>query len=154
MTKHWYTHLSKSLNWQTVFINCDYKDGDPLLEVVEDEWMNTKKTPECICSVRTKYGFQSVVFPQRQQVVLTQQWAKANPVIHFSVMHPGWVDTPGNDSLPPTQRAWQLLLLLVLHVSLTENLNRSALTHTHSCAGQPRPSHTVTGPDGGAIATV
>ncbi|CAJ1072148.1 dehydrogenase/reductase SDR family member 12-like [Xyrichtys novacula] len=31
---------------------------------------------------------------KRQQVVLTQQWAKANPLIHFSVMHPGWVDTP------------------------------------------------------------
>ncbi|XP_074545590.1 dehydrogenase/reductase SDR family member 12-like [Halichoeres trimaculatus] len=31
---------------------------------------------------------------KRQQVVLTQQWAKANPLIHFSVMHPGWVNTP------------------------------------------------------------
>ncbi|XP_055022970.1 DHRS-12_like_SDR_c-like domain-containing protein isoform X1 [Boleophthalmus pectinirostris] len=31
---------------------------------------------------------------QRQQVVLTEQWAKAHPNIHFSVMHPGWVDTP------------------------------------------------------------
>lgn len=31
---------------------------------------------------------------KRQQVVLTQQWAKENPLIHFSVMHPGWVDTP------------------------------------------------------------
>lgn len=32
-------------------------------------------------------------------MVLTQQWAKANPVIHFSVMHPGWVDTLGTDLL-------------------------------------------------------
>lgn len=31
---------------------------------------------------------------KRQQVVLTEQWAKAHPAIHFSVMHPGWVDTP------------------------------------------------------------
>lgn len=31
---------------------------------------------------------------KRQQVALTKQWAKANPIIHFSVMHPGWVDTP------------------------------------------------------------
>ncbi|XP_029380206.1 dehydrogenase/reductase SDR family member 12 isoform X1 [Echeneis naucrates] len=30
---------------------------------------------------------------KRQQVVLTQQWAKENTVIHFSVMHPGWTDT-------------------------------------------------------------
>uniref|UniRef100_A0AAY4APF1 Uncharacterized protein n=1 Tax=Denticeps clupeoides TaxID=299321 RepID=A0AAY4APF1_9TELE len=31
---------------------------------------------------------------KRQQVVLTQEWAKAHPSIHFSVMHPGWADTP------------------------------------------------------------
>ncbi|XP_061587098.1 dehydrogenase/reductase SDR family member 12 [Cololabis saira] len=30
---------------------------------------------------------------KRQQVVLTQHWSKAYPSIHFSVMHPGWVDT-------------------------------------------------------------
>ncbi|XP_029970427.1 dehydrogenase/reductase SDR family member 12 isoform X2 [Salarias fasciatus] len=38
---------------------------------------------------------------KRQQVVLTQQWAKANPIIHFSVMHPGWVDTPAVSSSMP-----------------------------------------------------
>ncbi|XP_069562356.1 dehydrogenase/reductase SDR family member 12-like [Brachyistius frenatus] len=38
---------------------------------------------------------------KRQQVVLTQQWAKANPVIHFSVMHPGWVDTPAVSASMP-----------------------------------------------------
>ncbi|XP_062873056.1 DHRS-12_like_SDR_c-like domain-containing protein [Trichomycterus rosablanca] len=31
---------------------------------------------------------------KRQQVVMTEQFAKANTNIHFSVMHPGWVDTP------------------------------------------------------------
>ncbi|XP_072546765.1 DHRS-12_like_SDR_c-like domain-containing protein [Salminus brasiliensis] len=31
---------------------------------------------------------------KRQQVVLTEQFAKAHTNIHFSVMHPGWVDTP------------------------------------------------------------
>uniref|UniRef100_A0ABM5GL88 Dehydrogenase/reductase SDR family member 12 isoform X2 n=1 Tax=Pogona vitticeps TaxID=103695 RepID=A0ABM5GL88_9SAUR len=31
---------------------------------------------------------------KRQQVVLTEQWAKAHPNIHFSSMHPGWADTP------------------------------------------------------------
>ncbi|XP_028987558.1 dehydrogenase/reductase SDR family member 12-like [Betta splendens] len=30
---------------------------------------------------------------KRQQVALTQHWAKANPVVHFSAMHPGWVNT-------------------------------------------------------------
>ena len=32
---------------------------------------------------------------QRQQVVMTEQLAKTHTNIHFSVMHPGWVDTPG-----------------------------------------------------------
>lgn len=31
---------------------------------------------------------------KRQQVVMTEVWAKAHPNIHFSVMHPGWADTP------------------------------------------------------------
>uniref|UniRef100_A0A8C5EGV4 Dehydrogenase/reductase SDR family member 12-like n=1 Tax=Gouania willdenowi TaxID=441366 RepID=A0A8C5EGV4_GOUWI len=31
---------------------------------------------------------------KRQQVVITEQMAKTNSNIHFSVMHPGWVDTP------------------------------------------------------------
>uniref|UniRef100_A0A673WN78 Dehydrogenase/reductase 12-like a n=1 Tax=Salmo trutta TaxID=8032 RepID=A0A673WN78_SALTR len=31
---------------------------------------------------------------KRQQVVMTEQWAKTHSNVHFSVMHPGWVDTP------------------------------------------------------------
>ncbi|XP_017294345.1 DHRS-12_like_SDR_c-like domain-containing protein [Kryptolebias marmoratus] len=31
---------------------------------------------------------------KRQQVVMTEQLAKTHSNIHFSVMHPGWVDTP------------------------------------------------------------
>ncbi|KAM4552670.1 dehydrogenase/reductase SDR family member 12-like [Odontesthes bonariensis] len=38
---------------------------------------------------------------KRQQVVLTQHWAKVNPVIHFSVMHPGWADTPAVSTSMP-----------------------------------------------------
>ncbi|XP_075419606.1 dehydrogenase/reductase SDR family member 12 isoform X2 [Tenrec ecaudatus] len=30
----------------------------------------------------------------RQQVVLTERWASMHRAIHFSSMHPGWVDTP------------------------------------------------------------
>lgn len=30
---------------------------------------------------------------KRQQVVMTEQWAKMKTNIHFSVMHPGWADT-------------------------------------------------------------
>ncbi|CAJ0917853.1 unnamed protein product [Ranitomeya imitator] len=31
---------------------------------------------------------------KRQQVTLTEQWAKSYPKVHFSAMHPGWADTP------------------------------------------------------------
>ncbi|XP_037534379.1 DHRS-12_like_SDR_c-like domain-containing protein [Nematolebias whitei] len=31
---------------------------------------------------------------KRQQVVMTEQLAKTHTNIHFSVLHPGWVDTP------------------------------------------------------------
>ncbi|KAL2097058.1 hypothetical protein ACEWY4_006265 [Coilia grayii] len=31
---------------------------------------------------------------KRQQVVMTEEWARAHPRIHFSAMHPGWADTP------------------------------------------------------------
>ncbi|CAL8281711.1 unnamed protein product [Lota lota] len=46
-------------------------------------------------------GTQVYAQNKRQQVVLTEHWAKTNPVIHFSVMHPGWVDTPAvSGSMP------------------------------------------------------
>ncbi|KAG9491867.1 dehydrogenase/reductase SDR family member 12 [Eleutherodactylus coqui] len=38
---------------------------------------------------------------KRQQVILTEHWAKAHPKIHFSVMHPGWADTPAVRSSMP-----------------------------------------------------
>jgi dehydrogenase/reductase SDR family protein 12 len=32
---------------------------------------------------------------KRQQVVMTEWYAKTWPSVHFSCMHPGWADTPG-----------------------------------------------------------
>jgi len=38
---------------------------------------------------------------KRQQVVMTEQWAKDHKEVHFSVMHPGWADTPAvRNSMP------------------------------------------------------
>ncbi|XP_042073751.1 dehydrogenase/reductase SDR family member 12-like isoform X2 [Haplochromis burtoni] len=37
---------------------------------------------------------------KRQQVVMTEQLAKTHTNIHFSVMHPGWVDTPVANAMP------------------------------------------------------
>ncbi|VDM05720.1 unnamed protein product [Schistocephalus solidus] len=31
---------------------------------------------------------------KRQQVVMTEMWAKENPEVFFAAMHPGWADTP------------------------------------------------------------
>uniref|UniRef100_H2ZX94 Dehydrogenase/reductase (SDR family) member 12 n=1 Tax=Latimeria chalumnae TaxID=7897 RepID=H2ZX94_LATCH len=38
---------------------------------------------------------------KRQQVILTEQWAKLHKKIHFSAMHPGWADTPAVRSSMP-----------------------------------------------------
>ncbi|XP_063808024.1 dehydrogenase/reductase SDR family member 12 [Pseudophryne corroboree] len=38
---------------------------------------------------------------KRQQVILTEHWAKSHPKIHFSAMHPGWADTPAVRSSMP-----------------------------------------------------
>ena len=32
---------------------------------------------------------------KRQQVVMTDYYARNNPKIYFATMHPGWSDTPG-----------------------------------------------------------
>lgn len=42
------------------------------------------------------YFLFSIIILQRQQVVMTRKWAEKYPNIHFSSMHPGWADTPGD----------------------------------------------------------
>lgn len=38
---------------------------------------------------------------KRQQIVMTEQYAKQQPSIHFASMHPGWADTPAvRNSMP------------------------------------------------------
>ena len=38
---------------------------------------------------------------KRQQVVMTEAWARDHSDIHSSVMHPGWTDTPAvRNSMP------------------------------------------------------
>jgi len=50
----------------------------------------------------TKYDG-TMVYAQnkRQQVEMTEEWSKKFPKIHFSVMHPGWADTPAVRSAMP-----------------------------------------------------
>ena len=47
-------------------------------------------SPKCLCHTRV-----CVCVGQRQQVVMTEQLARTHTSVHFSVMHPGWVNTPG-----------------------------------------------------------
>ncbi|XP_028282548.1 dehydrogenase/reductase SDR family member 12 [Parambassis ranga] len=79
------------------------KSRDPRVITVSSGGMLVQKLKEDDLQSEKGYFDGVMVYAQnkRQQVVLTQQWAKANPVIHFSVMHPGWVDTPAvSKSMP------------------------------------------------------
>ena len=50
----------------------------------------------------TKYdGTMAYAQNKRQQVEMTEDWAKKHSKIHFSVMHPGWADTPAVRSSMP-----------------------------------------------------
>ncbi|XP_063967071.1 dehydrogenase/reductase SDR family member 12-like [Lytechinus pictus] len=46
-------------------------------------------------------GTMSYAHQKRQQVIMTEQWAKRYPEIKFFTMHPGWADTPAvRNSMP------------------------------------------------------
>uniref|UniRef100_A0A8C9SV97 Dehydrogenase/reductase 12-like a n=1 Tax=Scleropages formosus TaxID=113540 RepID=A0A8C9SV97_SCLFO len=72
------------------------KSGDPRVIMVSSGIMLVKKLR--IGDLQSQRGrFDgTMVYAQhkRQLVVMTEQLAKAHANIHFSVMHPGWVDTP------------------------------------------------------------
>ncbi|XP_056149270.1 dehydrogenase/reductase SDR family member 12-like [Lampris incognitus] len=72
------------------------KSRDPRVITVSSGGMLVQKLGVDNLQSEKGYFDGTIVYAQnkRQQVVLTEQWAKANPVIHFSVMHPGWADTP------------------------------------------------------------
>ncbi|XP_068427364.1 dehydrogenase/reductase SDR family member 12 isoform X2 [Clinocottus analis] len=79
------------------------KSRDPRVITVSSGGMLVQKLR--VHDLQSESGFEDgvAVYAQnkRQQVVLTQQWAQANPVIHFSAMHPGWVDTPAVSASMP-----------------------------------------------------
>ncbi|KAL4647159.1 dehydrogenase/reductase SDR family member 12-like isoform X1 [Arapaima gigas] len=72
------------------------KSADPRVIMVSSGIMLVKKLRlGDLQSERGRFDG-TMVYAQhkRQLVVMTEQLAKAHPNIHFSVMHPGWVDTP------------------------------------------------------------
>ncbi|XP_057563852.1 dehydrogenase/reductase SDR family member 12 isoform X4 [Hippopotamus amphibius kiboko] len=78
------------------------KEHDPRVVTVSSGGMLVQKlNTDDLQSERTAFDG-TMVYAQnkRQQVVLTEQWARAHPAIHFSCMHPGWVDTPDRKPVP------------------------------------------------------
>ncbi|AWO99252.1 putative dehydrogenase/reductase SDR family member 12-like [Scophthalmus maximus] len=72
------------------------KSADPRVITVSSGGMLVQKLRTGnLQSDRGRYDG-TMVYAQhkRQQVVMTEQLAKTHTNIHFSVMHPGWVDTP------------------------------------------------------------
>ncbi|XP_061774837.1 DHRS-12_like_SDR_c-like domain-containing protein isoform X1 [Nerophis ophidion] len=72
------------------------KSADPRVITVSSGGMLVQKLRiGNLQSERGRYDG-TMVYAQhkRQQVVMTEQLAKIHTNIHFSVMHPGWVDTP------------------------------------------------------------
>lgn len=48
--------------------------------------------------MQTFDGTMAYAQTKRQEVIMTEQYAKKWPSIHFSCTHPGWADTPGKKS--------------------------------------------------------
>uniref|UniRef100_A0A4W5P5X4 Si:ch211-165b10.3 n=1 Tax=Hucho hucho TaxID=62062 RepID=A0A4W5P5X4_9TELE len=79
------------------------KSRDPRVITVTSGGMLVQKLqPDDLQSAKGAFDC-TMVYAQnkRQQVVLTEQWAKHHPTIHFSVMHPGWADTPAVSTSMP-----------------------------------------------------
>lgn len=79
------------------------KENDPRVVTVSSAGMLIQKLNTCDLQWERAAFDGTMVYSQnkRQQVVMTEQWARMYPTIHFSSMHPGWADTPGvRKSLP------------------------------------------------------
>ncbi|KAE8627189.1 hypothetical protein XENTR_v10006900 [Xenopus tropicalis] len=79
------------------------KEEDPRVITVSSGGMLVQKlnVSDLQFETGTFDGTMAYAQNKRQQVILTEQWAKANPNVHFSVMHPGWADTPAVRSSMP-----------------------------------------------------
>ncbi|KAM9321231.1 dehydrogenase/reductase SDR family member 12 [Gastrophryne carolinensis] len=79
------------------------KEEDPRVVTVSSGGMLVQKldVSDLQCEAGSFDGTMVYAQNKRQQVVLTEHWAKSNPKVHFSVMHPGWADTPAVRSSMP-----------------------------------------------------
>ncbi|XP_024053051.3 dehydrogenase/reductase SDR family member 12 [Terrapene carolina triunguis] len=79
------------------------KEDDPRVIIVSSGGMLVQKLDVSDLQSENITFDGTMVYAQnkRQQVVLTEQWAKVHKNIHFSAMHPGWADTPAVRSAMP-----------------------------------------------------
>ncbi|XP_067419171.1 dehydrogenase/reductase SDR family member 12 isoform X2 [Emydura macquarii macquarii] len=79
------------------------KEDDPRVITVSSGGMLVQKLDASDLQSANVTFDGTMVYAQnkRQQVVLTEQWAKVHKNIHFSAMHPGWADTPAVRSSMP-----------------------------------------------------
>ncbi|KAG9328152.1 hypothetical protein JZ751_016203 [Albula glossodonta] len=72
------------------------KSSNPRVITVSSGGMLVQKLKTTDLQAENGYFDGTMVYAQnkRQQVVMTERWAKAHRNIHFSCMHPGWADTP------------------------------------------------------------
>ncbi|XP_042305757.1 dehydrogenase/reductase SDR family member 12 [Sceloporus undulatus] len=87
----------------TVLLSLLEKEDDPRVITVSSGGMLVQKLNVSDLQTENTAFDGTMVYAQnkRQQVVMTEQWAKAHPSIHFSSMHPGWADTPAVRSSMP-----------------------------------------------------
>lgn len=80
------------------------KSSDPRVIIVSSGGMLVQKlnTSDLQFEKLTPFdGTMAYAQNKRQQVVMTEVYAKKYPEIHFSSMHPGWADTPAVQSSMP-----------------------------------------------------
>lgn len=72
------------------------KQADPRVILVSSGGMLTHKLDANDLQTETKSFDATMVYAQnkRQQIIMTEQYAKKFPQITFTSMHPGWADTP------------------------------------------------------------
>jgi len=80
------------------------KSSDPRVVMVSSGGMLTQKLDANDLQTEKKSFDATMVYAQnkRQQIVMTENYAKKYPNIVFTAMHPGWADTPAVRSAMPS----------------------------------------------------
>ncbi|KAL4609087.1 dehydrogenase/reductase SDR family member 12 [Arapaima gigas] len=103
LEKNFATNTLGTFILTTALIPALKKSHDPRVVTVSSGGMLVQKLNISDLQFETGTFDGTMVYAQnkRQQVILTELWAEEHKDIHFSVMHPGWADTPAVRSSMP-----------------------------------------------------